>query len=383
MVKFLIQRPIGVIMSFIAILMLGVVSFSELPISLMPDIEIPEITVQVSHKNTSVREMETSIMSRIRRQLMQVPDVDDLYSETRDGYGIIHLKLKYGANNDIAFIEVNEKIDVAMRDLPKELERPRIIKASASDIPAFTLNISLKDGVDPQRFAEVSELCEVVIKKRIEQLPQVAIADVTGLIASELYIKPNKNKIESLGITQNKIQQLLKDNNISYGNIMVHEGIYQYSIQFTSALKTVTDVKNIYLKAKNKVLQLKDIAEIGIRPRQAKGVFLNGTKQAISFSIIKQSDAKIDELKEKMKWLKYSLTRKYPEIKVEVSQDQTGILEYTISNLKQSLILGSFLAFILMFFFLKDFKSPLLIGSLVYCFFTYGVFLLILYHSLV
>jgi len=126
MVKFLIQRPIGVIMSFIAILMLGIVSFSKLPVSLMPDIEIPEITVQVSHKNTSVREMENSIMARIRRQLMQVPDIDDLESETRDGYGIIHLKLKYGTSNDVAFIEVNEKIDVAMRNLPKELERPRI-----------------------------------------------------------------------------------------------------------------------------------------------------------------------------------------------------------------------------------------------------------------
>jgi len=143
---------------------------------------------------------------------------------------------------------------------------------------------------------------------------------------------------------------------------MVHEGIYRYSIQFRSALKTVEDVKNIYLKANGKVLQFKDIAEIGIRPRQAKGAFLNGNKDAISFAIIKQSEAKIEDLKKKIGWITYSIGKKYPELKIETSQDQTGILEYTISNLKQSLILGSVLAFILMFFFLKDFKSPLLIG---------------------
>ncbi len=362
MVKFLIERPIGVIMSFIAILMLGAVSFNELPVSLMPNIDIPEITVQVSFENISVREMENSIVAPIRRQLLQVSDVDDLRSEVRDGYGIIHLRLKYGTDNDIAFIEVNEKVDIAMRNLPKELERPRIIKASASDIPAFILNFSLKKEVDQSRFNEVSELCEVVIKKRIEQLSEVGIADITGLVHSEVYIQPNKERVESLGITQKKIQKVLQDNNVSYGNIMVHEGIYKYSIQFKSALKTIEDIKSIYLKSGGKILQLRDIAEVGIRPQQAKGAFLNGGKNAISMAIVKQRDAKVADLKKKIKWLKYEFRKKYPEIQIDIAQDQTGILDYTITNLKQSLVIGSLLAFVLMFFFLRDFRSPFLIG---------------------
>jgi len=143
MVKFLIERPIAVIMSFIAIVVLGLIASFKLPVSLMPDIDIPEITVQVSHANTSVREMENTIVRPLRRQLMQISNLEDIYSETRDGSSTIHLKFKYGTDNTISFIDANEKIDVVMRDLPKEVERPRVIKASASDIPVFNINISL------------------------------------------------------------------------------------------------------------------------------------------------------------------------------------------------------------------------------------------------
>lgn len=372
MVKFLIERPIAVIMSFIAIVVLGLIASFKLPVSLMPNIDIPEITVQVSHTNTSVREMESTIVTPLRRQLMQISNLEDIFSETRDGSSTIHLKFEYGTDNTISFIDANEKIDVVMRDLPKEVERPRVIKASASDIPVFNINISLKEQGDDREFIEVGELCEAVLKRRIEQLSEVALVDVTGLIYSELYILPDSDVIKSLGITQEHIQEALKSNNVSYGNIMVHEGEYRYNIRFSSSLKSVEDVQNIYIKSNGKILQLKDIAQIGLRPRQITGAYLNNSKNAINLAVIKQSEARIEDLKAEVNKLIWSFKNKYPEIEFTLSQDQTSILNYTISNLKQSLILGSFLAFILMFFFLKDIKSPFLVGfsipaSLIIC----------------
>jgi len=366
MVKFLIKRPIAVVMSFIAITMLGIVASFELPISLMPDIDIPEITVQVTKANTSVREMENTVVKRLRRQLLQVPNLDDIQSETRDGNGILHLKFKYGTNNTVSFMEVNEKIDEAMRNLPREMERPRVIKASATDIPVFFLNASLKSEVKGSeavaKFMEFSEFCDAVIKKRIEQRPEVAMVDVTGNLYSELYISPDTEKLKTLGIHQETIQNVLKNNNITYGNIMVHEGKYRYSIRFSSFLRTVEDVKNIYIKANQRILQLKDIAEIGLRPRQATGSYLHNNENAIGMAIIKQSAARMSDLKKEINYLIDRFEDEYPEIEFEISQDQTGILEYTISNLKQSLLWGGSLAFFIMFFFLKDIKSPLLIG---------------------
>ena len=144
MVRFLIRRPIAVTMSFIAILVLGIVAINYIPVSLMPDIDIPEITVQVSVPNTSARELENTVVKPLRRQLMQLSHLSDITSEARNENGVIHLKFEYGAHIDYAFIEVNEKIDRAMNNFPRNIDRPRVIKANATDIPVFYLNLTLK-----------------------------------------------------------------------------------------------------------------------------------------------------------------------------------------------------------------------------------------------
>ncbi len=362
MVKFLTERPIAVIMSFIAFVILGVVSFFKLPVSLMPDIDIPEIIVQVSHKNTSVTEMENVIVKPLRTQLMQISNLKDISSETTDGSSTIHLKFEYGTDNTLSFIDANEKIDVAMRNLPKELERPRVVKMSASDIPVFNINISLKEDSTDEEFIELGELCDAVFKRRIEQLPEVALVDVTGFIDSELYIIPDKNIIQSLGISHEEIQSILQNNNITYGSILVNEGEYRYNIRFLTELKTLDHVKDIFIKSGDKILQLKDIAQIGFRAREQKGIYLNNKKRAINLAVVKQNKARLSDLNQKVNVLIERFKSEFPETKLTLSQDQTKLLNYTITNLKQSLVLGSFLAFVLMFFFLKDIKSPFLIG---------------------
>ena len=176
MVKFLLQRPIAVLMAFTACFIVGLVTYFSLPVSLLPDIAIPQITIQMTGENSSARELENTVVTPVRRQLLQVAGLREIKSETRDGAGVIRLEFDFGVNTDLAFIEVNEKIDAAMNSLPKEVTRPKAIKASATDIPVLYVNMTLKnDGAyretDEQQFLELCELAENVVKRRIEQLP--------------------------------------------------------------------------------------------------------------------------------------------------------------------------------------------------------------------
>ena len=209
MVKFLIHRPIAVTMTFIAILVLGLIASLRIPVSLMPSIDIPQITIQVSGNGLSARELENTVVRSLRNQLLQVSHLSELNSETRDGTALIYLDFDYGADIDFAFIEVNEKIDRAMGSLPRDLSRPKVIKASATDIPVFYLNISLK--TDSANFAETGKFNSIssqftalssfaanVIGKRIEQLPEVAMVDLSGRVFPELLIIPDKQKMEAL-----------------------------------------------------------------------------------------------------------------------------------------------------------------------------------------
>ena len=103
-------------------------------------------------------------------------------------------------NTDLAFIEVNEKIDAAMNSLPKDTKRPKAIKASATDIPVLYLNLTLRDNepyTDPDetKFLQMCDLADNVVRRRIEQLPEIAMADVTGIPGQYLRIVPDEKKM--------------------------------------------------------------------------------------------------------------------------------------------------------------------------------------------
>lgn len=367
MLKFLLQRPVAVLMSFTACFILGLITYFTLPVSLLPDISIPEITVQVAAKNTSARELENTVVKPVRQQLIQVTHLRDMASQTRDGAGIIRLSFDYGTNTDLAFIEVNEKIDAAMNYLPKDTERPKVIKASATDIPALYLNLTLKkdrkyDETDQQAFLNLCEFAQSVIKRRIEQLPEVAMVDVTGLVERQVQIVPDNGKMNLLGLTIEDIENILNQNNVEPGSMTVRDGYYEYNIKFSTLLRTVEDVENIYLNKNGKVVQLKDFCTVHIAPVREKGISVSNGKRAVTLAIIKQADENMDKMKEALNGTMEYFASVYPDISFNISRNQTELLDYTISNLKQNLALGFVFICLIAVMFLGDVKSPFIIA---------------------
>ncbi|MDR0745698.1 MAG: efflux RND transporter permease subunit [Mediterranea sp.] len=384
MIRFFIQRPIAILMAFTACFVVGLITYHTLPVSLLPDISIPEITIQVTFANTSARELENTVVKPVRQQLLQVARLQEMKSETRDGSGIIRLNFDFGANTDLAFIEVNEKIDAAMNYLPKETERPKVIKASATDIPVFYLNLTLKKDIpytetDQAAFLGLCEFAESVIKRRIEQLPEVAMVDVTGLMDKQLQIVPDMNKMALLGLSVEDIETVLSQNNVEPGSMTVRDGYYEYNIRFATLLRTVEDVENIYIRKGDRIMQLKDFCRVNVAPEQERGVSVANGKQAVTLAIIKQADENMDRMKEALSGTMDYFTQLYPDIDFEVSRNQTELLDYTISNLKGNLTLGFLFICIVAVLFLGDVKSPFIIGlsmfvSIVTCFVFFYLF---------
>lgn len=384
MIKFLLQRPIAVLMAFTACFIVGLITYNTLPISLLPDISIPQITVQITSGNTSARELENTVVKPIRQQLLQVARLQDMSSETRDGAGIIRLNFDFGTNTDLAFIEVNEKIDAAMNYLPKATERPKVIKASATDIPVFYINLTLKKDeayqeADQAAFLELCEFAESVIKRRIEQLPEVAMVDVTGLVDRQLQIVPDMSKMTLLGLSIEDIETVLAQNNIEPGSMTVRDGYYEYNIRFATLLRSVEDVENIYLNKEGRILQLKDFCKADIIPAPNRGVSVSNGKRAVTLAIIKQADENIERMKEALSGTMDHFEQVYPDIEFQISRNQTELLDYTISNLKENLTLGFVFICIIAILFLSDVKSPFIIGlsmyvSIVICFIFFYLF---------
>lgn len=373
-IKYIINRPVAVNMVFVSILILGTISAFNIPISLMPDIDIPRITVQLSNKNASAREIENTIAKPLRRELIQLNHIVDVNSECRDGHMTLNLSFDFNTNIDLAFIEVNEKIDRAIVHFSRDIERPRVIKASITDLPVFYLNLTLNESKNDSsnkfnkisyhdEFIGLSEFATQVIRKRLEQLPEVAMADISGLSSAEIFVIPDIKKINSLNISLEQIESSIKEHNIEFSNLVIHDGYYQYNLRFNNKLSNKVDIENIYLNInKKRLLQLKDIAKVDVRRQKRRGLITSEGKDAVCIAIIKQSSARMNNMKKSLDELIVEFKKDYPDINFNINRDQTTLLDYSISNLFQDLMWGGIFSFLLMFYFLKDFKSPLLIG---------------------
>ena len=374
MVRFLINRPIAVLMAFTACCIIGLVTYFTLPVSLLPDIAIPEITVQVTAPNTSARELENTVMRQVRQQLMQVSKLKTLECQTRDGSGIIRLSFEFGTNTDLAFIEVNEKIDASMNYLPKDVDRPKVIKASATDIPVFYINLTTEDN-----FLELSEIAENIIKRRIEQLPEVAMVDITGTLKQQLQITPDAAQMSSMGLTVTDLENAFAENNITPGSMTVRDGHYEYNIRFNTMLRTTDDVKGILVKKSDRLFRMGDFSNVELVTTKAVGMSEANGKRAITLAVIKHADENMDNMKEAVNETIDVFRASYPQIDFQVSRNQTELLDYTITNLQQNLLLGFIFIIIVAIIFLGDLRSPLIIGlsmlvSIVCCFVFFYLF---------
>jgi len=366
MVRFLTQRPIAVTMTFIAFILLGLAATTRLPVSLMPDIDIPEITVHIKADNYSARQLENGVVQPIRRQLLQVPHIEDIHSETRNEQSVIRLRFAYGTEVDMAFIDVNEKIDRSMNYLPQDIHRPRVVKASASDVPVFYLQLTAGESGSSEpinsSFVDLSRFADQVIKKRLEQLPEVAMADISGTLENEIVITPDEEKLASLGLDLNAIERAIKNQQYDLGDIIVRDGQYQYSLKFKRELSDINNLRSVLLKAGKKQVRLDQIATLEVRPQKRSGLVTQQGSPALSLAVIKNSGARMQDLKASLKKLVDNFRDDYPQINFTIIRDQTQLLDYALSNLGQTLWMGGILAFLIMLVFLREWRSPLLIA---------------------
>lgn len=361
MFKGLIHRPIAVIMTLVAIMILGVAAIRLLPVSLVPDIDVPHITVQVTSPDKSARELNETMVAPLHSQLVQIPNLENITSTAKDGSGIIELTFKYGADADYIFIDVNERVDRAMASWPQGEERPLIARASATDIPAFFVNITLKDESKNRNFLEMSDFVRQVIVRRFEQLSEIAMVDVSGQMFSQLLVIPDMEKLRSLGIDENTLTSAIQNSNIRLGSLSIRDGEYRFDVRFESAILSKQDVEDVYLKINDRVFQIKDLAKVREEPQVMKGMTTSDGKQAVTLAVIKRSDARMAELKHNVDRLMKSLEEDYPDMEFVITRDQTELLDYSINNMVQNLVFGALFACIIIFFFMQDFRSPLLV----------------------
>ncbi|MEM6717946.1 MAG: efflux RND transporter permease subunit [Bacteroidota bacterium] len=362
MVEFLVKRPIAVFMTFLAFVLLGITSLRLMPVSLMPEIEIPYLKVQIDEPNYTANELEKLVVQPIRRQLLQVGKLKDIQSTTQNGNAAIDLYFEYGTDVDYAFIKVNEKIDRMLSSLPKEIQRPKLIKSNPSDIPLCYVHIPYPKNSSQIEF---SNYIKNTVRKRLEQNEAIAFVDMTGKVSPEISIKMNSNKLAQLQLSISDIENVITSNNTQIGNFKIKNGHYVYDVLFEPSLQNVDDIKNLYLKANDTRIQIKDLAEVSLVQKEPKGIFVNQGKTAISLAIISKANTKVSKVKTAIVSYLNQLQLSNPDFSYAIQQDQSNLLNIAINNLQNSLIIGALLAILMVYLFIRNYKVAFIIALVI------------------
>lgn len=373
MLNKLLDRPVSVSMIALVLVILGCVGIASLPVGLIPDVDIPYVTVQVDAPDMSARELDELVVRNLRQNLIQIDHLNDIHTEARDGGATLTLNFDQGCNIDFAFIEVNEKIDRSMSSLPG-ISRPKVLKASATDIPAFFINVTQRES-GPDSFIELSDFTTNVIAKRIEQLDEVAMVDISGSVRREILIVPDLDKLAALGMSVEEFQRALSEANVRLTNLMIRDGEYRYNVNFRSFAANRDDIAAVYFKSGDRIFRIDEVASVREQAAPASGLDRSDGRQALSLAVIKQSDARMSELRKSMDALLKQFGEDYPEVGFTLTRDQTELLEYSIRNLLLNIIIAILLDCLIIFLFMKDLRSPVLVSlsipvSLVISFFA-------------
>ncbi|MCR5715088.1 MAG: efflux RND transporter permease subunit [Bacteroidales bacterium] len=370
MLASLIHRPIGVLTVLLACLSLGIAAIRHLPVSLLPDIGLPQITVQVTVPDMPAQQLYETLVEPLRLQLIQVGAIEDIQADVRDGSGRLRLTAGYGTDADLLFIEINENVDRAMHNLPPGTERPRVVKADVTDIPAFYINVTQRKkrlGTDYSKpsdteFMEMSNFVHQVVCRRIEQLPEVAMVDCSGLTMPELCIVPFREKMEALRMPWSLLADAVTEAVSEPGTFHILEGELQYSMRFQTSLLGRRDIEELCINHGGRIYRLGDLAEVREQPQRTAGMVVSDGTRAVTLAVIKRHEARMAALKRQTENLLNALSKDYPELVFTVTRDQTALLEASLHDMIRNLIWGTLLACAVIFVFMRDVWRPLLVS---------------------
>jgi len=356
--EFAIRKPVTIIVAMLIIITIGVISILKLPLEMMPDTSFPGLMVQVSYPSSSPEEVERVITRPLEDRLATINNLESFSSTSSSSSSNIHMQFKTGTNMDLATMEIRDKIDLVRGDLPDDVENIRIRRFSMNDRPVINFSVSL-----PGDLENLYYWSENYITQQLERIEGVANVDIRGIRNKVLtiYLKPEVFYSSSIRITD--LTDTIRNNNINISAGYVEEGHMRYVARIPGELKILEDVKS--LPVSDKGLTIADVARVTYDyPLKENFNRLDGN-ETVRFQIYRASNANIVDVCNNVKATMTRIKEMQPELQNLTTifyRDQSEDILRSLKDLTLSGIIGGLLAVIVLLFFLRKFRSTIIIA---------------------
>ncbi len=355
-----IRRPVATAMAFLAIVLLGVIAFTRLPVDLLPDVAFPTLTVWTQYPEAGPAEVERFVTEPIERQVSRVPGVRGVNSVSREGASQVQLQFLWGTDMDFATLNVRERLDNVRYDLPDRAERPTILRSDPTSEPVMTLATTS----ETTSLWELKELSENVFKRRLEQIDGVAQAAVAGGLEREIHVQVDPNRLEALEVTIDEVSSALDAANYSAPGGTIRRGRYRYALRALGEFQSVAEIGETVVGRGEggRLVLLRDVARVEDSFADRETIARFNGRESVGLLVYKESGANTVQVAERVDEVLELLRQEYPEVEIAIASSQAGFIRDAISNVVQALAFGAVLAFLVLFLFLHDARYPVAIS---------------------
>lgn len=353
-----VKRPVMTSLCFVAVIILGLFSYSKLPIDLYPDIDTNTIMVMTTYQGASASDIEQNVTRPLENVLNSVSNLKHITSKSRENISVITLEFEYGYDIDVLTNDVRDKLDMVSSQLPDEAETPIIFKFSSDMIPVVLLSVNATESMPG-----LYKILDEGVANPLARISGVGSVSISGAPKREIHIYADPARLEAYGLSIEQISGVItaENRNIPGGTIDIGSDSYSMRVQgeFTSA----DQMANIVVgNVGGRSIYLKDVARIddSIEER-AQQTFNNGEKGAMII-IQKQSGANSVEISEKVLEMLPRLQKRLPsDVKLDIIVDTSDNIRNTIASLVETVLFALLFVVLVVFFFLGRWRATLII----------------------
>jgi HAE1 family hydrophobic/amphiphilic exporter-1 len=353
-----VRRRVSVLMAALAMAAFGVVGYQRLALELFPDISYPSLTIQTDFPDTAPQEVEYLITRPVEETVGVLRGVQTIHSVSRAGVSEVTLEFDWNSDMDMLSMEVREKLDRLI--LPEEAEDPIVLRFDPSLDPIIRLALSGSDELSTMR-----NLAERKLKPEFETVKGIAAAQIKGGLEDEIQIDVDQERLAALGIPLDRVRQIVGVSNVNLPGGALRGAENQYLIRTVNEFDTVDEIADLILTQDARgIVRLKDVATVYRGTKEREEITRVNGEECVEIAIYKEGDANtvtvarlldeaVDEWRGKLP-PGYSLT---------VLFDQSHFIKQAISEVRNAAIIGGILAILVLFAFLRDIRSTVIIAT--------------------
>ncbi len=363
--KISLNRPVMTTVGILAFLIFGIIAFFKLNLNLQPDVEIPFVTISTIYPGAGPKEVETLITKRIEEVVSTISQIERMESFSLDGMSIIIIEFQIGKDVNVANQEVKDKVDEILIELPDDAKTPIVQKVDLKSFPV--VDVILSGDLDSRQLYEIADK---ILKDRFSQIEGVAKVQITGGQEREIRVElDNKTVYENI-ISFPQLSQILSIHNMDIPGGYFQVGSQEYTVRLDGQFRDPETIKELEIPTAfgpKKLRQIANVIDGGKDIRQRSIYFDNLTKtrneNVVRLGIVKSAEGNIVQVAEAIKNSLPDIRTAVPEgCSIEIVSDHSVYVESSVNDTMSNIILGVIFTGIVLFIFLHDWRSTLIIA---------------------